>query len=164
MAALRFRRFGQREARLEEFALDVDGWLPLLPVVSWPELTGEMLADVVRRKEATAGSLDSWGWREMKALPVACYDQTARILSVEEFGVWPEGWLDAYIAMIPKANGDATLLVSVKSFPPTTENWLRKLYVYSMNNNTSTEDKHETNHINNKYNDTNTDTRKLHNL
>ena len=52
----------------------------------------------------------------------------------------------------------------VKRKPPTTENWLRKLYEYSMNNNTSTEDKHETNHINNKYNDTNTDTRKLHNL
>ena len=52
----------------------------------------------------------------------------------------------------------------VKSIPPTTENWLRKLYIYSMNNNTSTEDKHETNHINNKYNDTNTDTRKMHNL
>ena len=52
----------------------------------------------------------------------------------------------------------------VKSIPPTTENWLRKLYIYSMNNNTSTEDKQETNHINNKYNDTNTDTRKLHNL
>ena len=52
----------------------------------------------------------------------------------------------------------------VKSIPPNTENWLRKLYVYSMNNNTSNEDKHETNHIDNKYNDTNTDTRKLHNL
>ena len=51
-----------------------------------------------------------------------------------------------------------------KSMPPTTENWPRKLYIYSLNNNTSTEDKHETNHINNKYNDTNTDTRKLHNL
>ena len=38
------------------------------------------------------------------------------------------------------------------------------LYEYSMNNNTSTEDKHDTNHINNKYYDTNTDTRKLHNL
>ena len=52
----------------------------------------------------------------------------------------------------------------VKSIPPTTENWLRKLCTYSMKNNTSTEDKHETNHINNKYNDTNTDTRKLHNM
>ena len=56
------------------------------------------------------------------------------------------------------------LAVIVKSIPPTTENWLRKLYIYSLNNDTSTEDKDETNHINNKYNDTNTDTRKLHNL
>ena len=51
----------------------------------------------------------------------------------------------------------------VKSIPPTTENWLRKLYNYSMNNDTSTEDKHETNHINNKYNDMNMNTRKMHN-
>ena len=29
---------------------------------------------------------------------------------VEESGVWPEGLLDAYIAMIPKAGGDATPL------------------------------------------------------
>ena len=32
----------------------------------------------------------------------------------------------------------------VKSIPPTAENWPRKLYQYSKNNNTSTEDKHET--------------------
>ena len=42
------------------------------------------------------------------------------------------------------------------------EKWLRKLYVYSTNNNMSDEDnKHDTNYIN-KYNDANTDTRKLH--
>ena len=52
---------------------------------------------------------------------------------------------------------------AVKSIPPTTENWLRKLYIYSMNNDTSTEDKHETNHINNKYNDMNMNTRNMHN-
>ena len=51
----------------------------------------------------------------------------------------------------------------VKSMPPTTENWLRKLYQYSKKNYKSTEDKHETNHINNKYNDTNMNTRKMHN-
>ena len=40
--------------------------------------------------------------------------------------------------------------------------WLRKLYVYSMNNNTSDEDnKHDTNYIN-KHKYTNIDTRKLH--
>ena len=47
---------------------------------------------------------------------------------------------------------------SVKSIHPTTENWPRKLYKYSMNIDTSTEDKHETNHINNKYNDMNMNT------
>ena len=51
----------------------------------------------------------------------------------------------------------------VKSIPPTTENWLRKRYDYSVNNDTSTEDKHETNHIN-KYNDMNMNTRKMHNI
>ena len=51
---------------------------------------------------------------------------------------------------------------SVKSTSPTAENWLRKLCTYSMNNNTSDEDKHDTNYINNKY--TNTYTRKLHKL
>ena len=50
----------------------------------------------------------------------------------------------------------------VKSIPPTTENWPRKLYQYSKKNYKSTEDKHETNHIN-KYNDTNMNTRKMHN-
>ena len=72
--------------------------MPLLPEVTLPELTGEMRADVVRRKAATAGVLDGWGWREMKALPVAWYDLIARSLSkVEEIGVWPDGLLDAKI-------------------------------------------------------------------
>ena len=48
-----------------------------------------------------------------------------------------------------------------KEYISTTEKWLRKLYVYSMNNiNMSDEDKHDTNYINK--NDTNTYTRKLH--
>ena len=71
----------------------------------------------------------------------------------------------AKITLTKFGNSQRSLLSptgGVKSIPPTTENWLRKLYEYSMNNNTSTEDKHETNHINN--NDTNTDTRKMHNL
>ena len=55
-----FCRSGQREASLDEFDREVDGWLPLLPVISLPELTGEMPADVVQRKSATAGSLDGW--------------------------------------------------------------------------------------------------------
>ena len=47
----------------------------------------------------------------MKVLPVSWYDELARILTkVEGTGVWPDGLLDAYIAMIPKSDGDATPL------------------------------------------------------
>ena len=79
--------------------------------VHLPRLTGQMLADVVQREGATAGSLDGWEWRELKVLPVSWYDEVARILTkVEDFGIWPDGLLDAYIAMIPKTDGDATPL------------------------------------------------------
>ena len=43
-----FCRSGQREASLEEFALEAEGWLRVLAVVSFPQLTGEMLEEVVR--------------------------------------------------------------------------------------------------------------------
>ena len=47
----------------------------------------------------------------MGVLPVSWYDELARILTkVEDVGVWPDGLLDAYIAMIPKTDGDATPL------------------------------------------------------
>ena len=46
---------------------------------------------------------------EFKALPGSWFDGLARILSnVEDTGVWPEGLLDAYIAVVPKTDGDAT--------------------------------------------------------
>ena len=47
----------------------------------------------------------------MKALSVPWFDGLARILTeVEEVGVWPEGLLDAHIAMITWVGGDATPL------------------------------------------------------
>ena len=75
-----FCRSGQRETSLEEFDQEVEGWLPLLLEISLHRLTGRMLADVVQRKSATAGSLDGWGWRELKVLLVSWYDELARIL------------------------------------------------------------------------------------
>ena len=51
-----FCRSGQREASLEEFALEVDGWLPFLPEVDLPRLTGQMLADVVRLERVEGSS------------------------------------------------------------------------------------------------------------
>ena len=53
-----FCRSGQRDTSLEEFSFEVQGWLPLLPVFELSRLTGQMLADVVHRKSATACSLD----------------------------------------------------------------------------------------------------------
>ena len=106
-----FCRSGQREASLEEFNEEVVGWLPLLPEVDMPPLTGGDPFQVVRCKTAAAGSLDGWGWREHKSLPVPWFDGLARILAkVEELWVWLEGLLDAYIAMIPKVGGDSTPL------------------------------------------------------
>ena len=85
--------------------------MPVLPEVELPRLTGCLLAEVVRKKKVTAGGLDGWGWREFKVLPVSWFDGLARILScVEDFGVWPDGLLDAYTAMIPKVDGDVTPL------------------------------------------------------
>ena len=106
-----FCRSGQRETSLDEFNDECVGWLPHLDEFFLPALTRDMLFEVVRRKSATAGSLDGWGWRELKVLLVAWFDGLARILAkVEEFGVWPDGLLDAYITMIPKVDGDATPL------------------------------------------------------
>ena len=65
-----FCRSGQRDTSLESFSFEVEGWLPLLPEVHLFRLTGQMLADVVQRKSATAGSLDGWSWRDLKVLPV----------------------------------------------------------------------------------------------
>ena len=107
-----FCRSGRGAADLGEFSFEVDGgWLPVLGVFDLPPLTGDMLVEVVRKKSATAGSLDGWGWRELKALPTPWFDGLASVLRlVEEQGVWPDGLLDAYIAMIPKSDGDATPL------------------------------------------------------
>ena len=92
-------RTAQREASLENFDAEVEGWLPLLLVISLPQLTGQMFADVVRRKDAAACSLDGRGWRELEVRRVAWFDGLASIHPwVEENGVWPDGLMDASIS------------------------------------------------------------------
>ena len=66
-----FCRSGRRDTSLEEFDREVDEWLNFLQEVSLPRLTGEMLAEVVRREGATAGSLDVWGLEGVEGL--ACF-------------------------------------------------------------------------------------------
>ena len=82
-----------------------------MKVVDLLPLTGEMLSSVVCRKKVTACSLDGWGWRELKTLPAPWFDGLASILRMlEAGGVWSENLLDAYMAVIPKVDGDATPL------------------------------------------------------
>ena len=62
-------------------------------------------------KESTAGDLDGWAWDEIKALPLPWFSGLAILLElVESTGIWPQGLLDAYIAMIPEADGDSAPL------------------------------------------------------
>ena len=96
---------------LDAFGAVAEELTPLLDEVQFSFLSGDMLHDAVQEKKPTAGSLDGWGWREFKTLPVAWFDRLASILALVELeGVWPDGLLDAYIAMIPQADGDSTLL------------------------------------------------------
>ena len=87
-----FSFYGKRVRTLNRLASEVVDWLPLLPEISLSRLTGELLVAVVKRKSATAGSLDGWGWREMEVLSIPCFGKLEDILaSVEENGVWREG-------------------------------------------------------------------------
>ena len=80
-----FSRSVKGSADLDDFSVEIEGvWLPVLVVFHLPPLTSDMLVDVVRRKKSTAGSLDGWGWRELKALPPPWLDGLARILGVVE--------------------------------------------------------------------------------
>ena len=74
-----------------------------------PWITGRDLQEVVRAKKSTAGGLDGWAWNEIKALPLPWFSGLAILLElVETSGVWPQGLLDAYIAIIPKVDGVST--------------------------------------------------------
>ena len=76
-----------------------------------PTIPGRDLQEVARANKYTAGGLDGWAWNEIKALPLPRFSGLAILLElVESTGIWPQGLLDAYIAMIPKADGDSTPL------------------------------------------------------
>ena len=98
-----FCRGDKGNADLDAFRAVAEKLTHLLDEVHLPPLSGDMLYEAVQRKKPTAGSLDASGWREFKALAVAWFDRLASILTlVEEEGVWPDGLLDACIAMTPK--------------------------------------------------------------
>ena len=102
---------------LPAFNTEAGGWLPRLdevdspsPLFSLPPPSSGlsfMMSFSVRNLLLVA--LMVGGWRDLKAISVSWFDWFAVIFSrIELDGVWPDGLLDAYIAMSPKADGDAT--------------------------------------------------------
>ena len=97
-----------------------------------PRITGRDLQEVARAKKSTAGGLDGWAWNEINALPLLWFSGLAILLElVASAGIWPQGLLDAYIAMIPKADGDSILRLG--HLREWVEGWLPKS-VYSLGN------------------------------
>ena len=83
---------GRSAADPSIFDREVGGWLPRLGEFDFPPLLGSDLYYVFQHKRVSAGGLDGWGWKELKAFPVAWFDWLAVVLSrVELDGVWPDG-------------------------------------------------------------------------
>ena len=77
--------------------------MPREPYLDLPRITGRVLQEVARAEKSTAGGLDGWAWNEIEALPLPWFSGLAILLElIESTGIWPQGLLDAYIAMIPR--------------------------------------------------------------
>ena len=108
-----FCRSGHPVVTADQFLDFVGHLLPQEPFLDLPRITGRDLQEVARAKKSTAGGLDGWAWNEPEAPPLPWFSGLAILLQlVETTGVWPQGLLDAYTAMIPKADGDSTPLRS----------------------------------------------------
>ena len=106
-----FCRSGHPEVSAEKFLGFIGHFLPQENFLNLPRITGRDLQEVARAKKATAGGLDGWAWNEIKALPLPWFSGLAILLElVESTGTWPQGLLDAFFAMILKADGDSTPL------------------------------------------------------
>ena len=106
-----FCRSGHPVVSPDQFLDFVGHLLPQEPYLDLPWITGRELQEVAGAKKSTAGGQDGWAWNELKALPLPWFSGLALLSElVETTGVWPQGLLDAYIAMIPKADGESTLL------------------------------------------------------
>ena len=105
-----FCRSGHPVVTPDQFLGFIGHLLPQEPYLDLPRITGRDLQEVARAKKSTAGGLDGWAWNEIKALPLPWFSGAILLELVESTGIWPQGLLDAYIAMIPKADGDSTPL------------------------------------------------------
>ena len=103
-----FCRSGHPVVTVDQFLAFVDPFFPKDAMIVFHRITGQDLLEVARAKRSTAGGLDG---SEIKALLLAWCSGLAILLStVELTGDWPQALQDAYIAMIPNADGDFTPL------------------------------------------------------
>ena len=103
-----FRRDGHPVVTSQAFLEFVGDHLPQEDLLDLAILTGEELHEVAMAKKSTAGGFDGWAWNEIKALSLSWFVGLALVLrQIEAAGRWPQNLLDAYIAMIPKAEGDS---------------------------------------------------------
>ena len=106
-----FRRDGHPVVTTQAFLDFVGDHLPQEPILDLPILTGEELYEAAVAKKSTAAGLDGWAWNEIKALSLSWFVGLALVLrQIEAAGQWPQGLLDAYIEMIPEAEGGSTPL------------------------------------------------------
>ena len=102
LGCLFFCRSGHPVVTADQFLEFVGHLLPQEPHLDLPRITGRDLQEVGRAKKSTAGGLDWWAWNEIKALPLPWFSGLAILLDLfETTGTWPQGLLDAYIAIIP---------------------------------------------------------------
>ena len=80
-----------------------------IPSTSWPTSTwtaARVVAALRSMREGAAPGMTGVPIAVWRALPSPWPDAIARLLTlVESTGRWPSVWLDAYVAMIPKASG-----------------------------------------------------------
>ena len=104
-------RSGHPVVSPDQFLDFVGHLLPQEPYLDLPRITCRELQEVARAEKSAAGGLDGCAWNEIKALPLSWFSGLAILLNlVETSGTWPQGLLDASIAVIPKADGDSTPL------------------------------------------------------
>ena len=104
-----FRREGHPVVTIQAFLDFAGDHLPQEPFLELPMFTGEELYEAAMAKKSTAAGLDGWVWNEIKALSLSWFVGLALVLrQIETVGQWPQGLLDAYIAMIPKTECDST--------------------------------------------------------
>ena len=103
-----FRRENHPVVTAQAFLDFVGDHLPQQPILEL--LTGEELSEVAMAKKSTVAGLDGWAWNEIKALLLSWFVGLASVLrQIEAAAQWPQGLLNACIAVIPK-EGDNTPL------------------------------------------------------